>query len=348
MLGLFLLQRVQNWLPLVPGFDGCPPRPGPEHRVVVVTNTNWQSYTREPTMFYLTQMVGLATQNFVSAAVGMAVAVALIRGLARSGSGTIGNFWADLVRGTLYVLVPISLVLAVLLVSQGVVQTFDGPVHAQTVEGATQTIPVGPAASQVAIKQLGTNGGGFYNANSRAPVRERQAGLQPPRDRALLLIPFASPLPSAMLVGDRSRGYALVAMMVIAGGRLRPLASRSRRAQPAGDAAPGTAARAGNMEGKEQLGIPRRRRASRAPRPARRPARSTPCTTRTPPFGGGVVLVNMMLSARSRRRRRHGPVRHAAVRRRDRLHRRPHGGPTPEFLGKSIGAHEIKLVSLSP
>ena len=134
-----------------------------------VTNTNWQAYGGESTLSYLSQMAGLSVQNFVSAAVGMAAAAALIRGIARRSTDRIGNFWADLVRSNLYILLPISFVLALFFVSQGMVQNFDPYVEATTVEGAAQVIPGGPAASQIAIKDLGTNGGGFFNANSAHP-----------------------------------------------------------------------------------------------------------------------------------------------------------------------------------
>jgi potassium-transporting ATPase potassium-binding subunit len=252
VLALFLLQRVQDWLPLNPA-DQVNVRPDLAFDTAVsfVTNTNWQSYTPEQTMSYLTQMVGLATQNFVSAAVGMAVAVALIRGIVRSGSGTIGNFWADLVRGALYVLLPISLVLAVLLVSQGVVQTFDGPVHAQTVEGATQTIAVGPAASQIAIKQLGTNGGGFYNANSAHPLESGTPFSNFLEHWALLLIPFSMPFLYGRMLGRMRQGLAiLAAMLVLLGVGAAVAVTAETRTTPALTAA--GLNDAPNLEGKEQ------------------------------------------------------------------------------------------------
>jgi K+-transporting ATPase ATPase A chain len=138
-----------------------------------VTNTNWQYYGGEYTMSYLSQMAGLAVQNFVSAALGMAVLAAVIRGFARRSASTVGNFWVDLYRSLVYILLPLALVLAVVLVSQGVVQTFHGAATATTLEGGQQAIARGPAASQIAIKQLGTNGGGFYNSNRSLPGRTR-------------------------------------------------------------------------------------------------------------------------------------------------------------------------------
>jgi K+-transporting ATPase ATPase A chain len=167
LLGLQLLQGV---LPLNPeGRPGVEPWLAFNAATSFMTNTNWQSYAGETTMSQLTQMLGLGVQNFVSAATGMAVVIALTRGLARRSAATLGNFWADLVRATLYILLPLALILAVILVSQGVVQNFDPNVTVTTLAGETQALPQGPAASQIAIKQLGSNGGGFFNANSAHP-----------------------------------------------------------------------------------------------------------------------------------------------------------------------------------
>jgi potassium-transporting ATPase potassium-binding subunit len=168
---IFLIQLLQSTLPLNPQH-----LPNTSWHLAFntaasfMTNTNWQSYAGETTMSYLTQMLGLAVQNFMSAAAGLVVLVALARGLARHSAAVIGNFWADLVRSTVYILLPLSLLLAVVLVSQGVIQSFKPYQTITTLEGAPQTIPLGPAASQIAIKQLGTNGGGFFNANSAHPL----------------------------------------------------------------------------------------------------------------------------------------------------------------------------------
>jgi potassium-transporting ATPase potassium-binding subunit len=168
---VFVLQIVQGWLPLNPQHLGNVPWPLAFNTAVsFMTNTNWQSYAGETTLSYLTQMSGLTVQNFVSAATGMAVLLALARGITQKTTRTIGNFWVDLTRGIVYILLPLSIGLAVFLVGQGVVQTFSPAVTVTTIEGAPQTIPLGPAASQIAIKQLGTNGGGFYNANSAHPL----------------------------------------------------------------------------------------------------------------------------------------------------------------------------------
>ena len=168
----YLLMRLQGWLPLNPqkfGAAQVSPDQAFNTAVSFMTNTNWQWYSGEAVMSYLVQMAGLAVQNFVSAAAGIAVAIALIRGFARRETHTIGNFWVDLTRATLYVLIPISVIGALLLVSQGAIQNFHPYTAVKTVEGAAQTIAQGPVASQVAIKQLGTNGGGFFNANSAHP-----------------------------------------------------------------------------------------------------------------------------------------------------------------------------------
>ncbi len=175
----YLLQRLQGLLPLNPmhfstgqaPMNATPMTPDLAFNTAVsfMTNTNWQSYSPDTTLSYLVQMAALAVQNFVSAAVGIAVAVAMIRGFARHTSKTIGNFWADLTRCTLYILLPISIVAALFFVWQGSIQNFKGPDTVQTVEGTPQTIEQGPLASQLAIKMLGTNGGGYFNANSAHP-----------------------------------------------------------------------------------------------------------------------------------------------------------------------------------
>src|SRR5262245_26626333 len=168
----YLLMRLQGILPLNPqGFGAAQVSADQSFNTAVsfMTNTNWQWYSGEATMSYLVQMVALAVQNFVSAAAGLAVAVALVRGFARHETDKIGNFWVDLTRGTLYVLIPLSIAAALVLVWQGSIQNFNPYTAVKTVEGATQTIAQGPVASQVAIKQLGTNGGGFMNANSAHP-----------------------------------------------------------------------------------------------------------------------------------------------------------------------------------
>jgi K+-transporting ATPase ATPase A chain len=178
-----------------------------------VTNTNWQFYGGEATLSYFSQMAGLAVQNFVSAAVGMAVLAAVIRGFASRGAAGLGNFWADLVRTLLYILLPLSLLGALLLVSQGVVQTLAGYVTYSTVQGAEQTLALGPAASQIAIKQLGTNGGGFFSVNSAMPFENPTALSNFVEALFILLIPAALTATFGRMVGNRRQGWALFAAM---------------------------------------------------------------------------------------------------------------------------------------
>ncbi|MGZ6340834.1 MAG: potassium-transporting ATPase subunit KdpA, partial [Candidatus Limnocylindrales bacterium] len=167
---LYIQERLQNYMPLNPsGFGAVPQDLSFNTAVSFETNTNWQNYAGENTMSYLTQMAGLTVRNFTSAAMGLVVAIALARGLVRRSATTIGNFWVDVTRGTLYILIPIAFVGAVFLVSQGVVQTFNASTTVHTLQGASQTITVGPFASQEAIKELGNNGGGSFNANSAHP-----------------------------------------------------------------------------------------------------------------------------------------------------------------------------------
>jgi K+-transporting ATPase ATPase A chain len=213
---LFLLQLLQGVLPLNPmRLSGVEALLAFNTATSFVTNTNWQAYGGETTMSYLTQMLGLAVQNFVSAATGMAVVIALTRGLARRSAATIGNFWVDLVRSTLYILLPLSIVLALALVSQGVVQNFLPYTEVTTLTGATQLLPQGPAASQIAIKQLGTNGGGFFNANSAHPFENPTPLSNFLEMFAILLIPAALTYTYGKLVGATRQGWVIFAAMLI-------------------------------------------------------------------------------------------------------------------------------------
>ena len=244
-LAVYGLQRLQTWLPLNPQeMTAVSPDSAFNTAVSFATNTNWQGYGGETTMSYLTQMLGLAVQNFVSAATGMAVLVALIRGFARKEASGIGNFWADLVRTTVYILLPLAIVLSLALVSQGVPQTFgksatatlvqpvsydapragldgqplkdgNGAVITEKVTATEQTIPLGPAASQIAIKQLGTNGGGFYNVNSAHPFENPTPVTNFLEALAILLIPAALCYTFGRMVGDTRQGWALLAAMTI-------------------------------------------------------------------------------------------------------------------------------------
>jgi len=213
---LYAVQRLQNILPLNPrGFDAVPPDLAFNTSISFITNTNWQNYSGETTMSHLTQMLGLTVHNFVSAATGLAMAFALVRGFARSSATTVGNFWADMTRITLYILLPIALLGALLLIVLGVPQTLVGAVDATTLEGAKQTIAIGPMASQEIIKELGTNGGGFFNANSAHPFENPSAWSNLLEIWALLLIPVASVLAFGRVVGDVRQGRAILAAMAV-------------------------------------------------------------------------------------------------------------------------------------
>jgi K+-transporting ATPase ATPase A chain len=249
---LYGVQRLQGLLPLNPrGFDAVPPDLAFNTSISFVTNTNWQSYSGETTMSHLTQMLGLTVHNFVSAATGVAMAFALVRGFARSSATTLGNFWADMTRATLYILLPIALVGAILLIALGVPQTLVGAVDATTLEGAKQTISIGPMASQEIIKELGTNGGGFFNANSAHPFENPNAWTNLIEIWAILLIPVASVLAFGRIVGDLRQGWAVLSAMavfLIVGGLVVYWAEAS--ANPI-LAALGVDSSTGNLEGKE-------------------------------------------------------------------------------------------------
>jgi K+-transporting ATPase ATPase A chain len=251
-LSLYGLQRLQNFLPLNPrGFDGVPADLTFNTAVSFVTNTNWQNYGGETTMSHLVQMLGLTVQNFISAAAGIAMAFALVRGFSRSESPTVGNFWVDLTRSTLYVLLPMSTVLALLLVALGVPQTLEGSVEATTLEGAKQVISIGPVAGQEAIKELGTNGGGFFNAKSAHPYENPNAISNMLEIWALLVIPFAMAFAFGRAVLDFRQGRAIVIAMgvVLAAGVLVAYWAEAAGNPILTDI--GVDPSPGNMEGKE-------------------------------------------------------------------------------------------------
>ena len=264
ILAVYALQRTQQWLPINPQhMPAVSPDSSFNTAVSFATNTNWQGYGGESTMSYLTQMLGLGVQNFLSAATGIAVLVALIRGFTRHTAKTIGNFWVDMTRSTLYVLLPLSLLLAMVLVSQGVVQNFspyrDVPLlqpttYSETVKDAsgnavkdahgkdvtklttvtTQSLPLGPAASQIAIKQLGTNGGGYYNVNSAHPYENPTPLSNFLELLSILLIPGALCHTFGRLVGDTRQGWTLLAAMLVI---LVPLMVACTMAEQAGNPA---------------------------------------------------------------------------------------------------------------
>ncbi len=284
---VYALQRLQGWLPLNPQqFAAVSPDSSFNTAVSFVTNTNWQGYSGESTLGYLAQMAGLAVQNFLSAATGIVVAVALVRGLARHSVRAIGNFWVDVTRSTLYILLPLSIVLALGLVSQGVVQSFSAYKDVTTVETLayqqpkvdaagnpvkdaagnpvlenlttrTQTLPMGPMASQEAIKELGTNGGGFLNANSAHPYENPTALSNFLEMLALLLIPAALTYTFGHMVGDTRQGWAVFAAMAILSVSLLAIAVHNEQvgnphiARLGVDQAASILQPGGNMEGKE-------------------------------------------------------------------------------------------------
>ncbi|MBD8898566.1 potassium-transporting ATPase subunit KdpA [Rhodanobacter sp. DHG33] len=286
-LAVYVLQRTQQWLPANPQhFGALTPDLAMNTAISFITNTNWQAYGGENTMSYLTQMLGLAVQNFLSAATGMAVLLAVIRGFTRRSANSVGNFWVDMTRSTLYVLVPFSLLIALLLTSQGVVQNFkpyvnvpvvqtttyanpvmdaagnpvkdaSGNPETKTAQLTTQTLPMGPAASQVAIKMLGTNGGGFFNANSAHPYENPTPFSNFVEMLAIFLIPGGLCYTFGSMVGDRRQGWAILATMLLI---FVPLAYAAIGAEQVGNPAlhglavdqQASALQAGgNMEGKE-------------------------------------------------------------------------------------------------
>jgi K+-transporting ATPase ATPase A chain len=350
---LYVIQRVQSDLVFNPtDMVNVAPALAFNTAVSFVTNTNWQSYGGEHTMSHLTQMTGLTVQNFVSAAVGMAVMVAFIRGLARTGRNTIGNFWVDLIRTTVRILVPLAFVFALVLIACGVIQNTHGFTTAHTVAGSTQQVPGGPVASQIAIKQLGTNGGGFFNANSAHPFEAgtKLGGFV--ELYALLLIPFSLAFTFGRMIKDRRQGYAVVAVMAIlwlaaaaalpileTGGN--PKLDTGGVTQQVTASSPG-----GNMEGKELRNGPALSGIFGASTTDTSSGAVNSMHDSYTPLGGMVTLVNMKLGEIS-----------------------PGGvgvglngllilvilavfiaglmvGRTPEYLGKKIQAAEVKLVAI--
>ncbi len=213
---LLLIQIAQRFLPFNPqGFHGVRWDTALNTAVSFVTNTNWQSYGGESTMSNFTQMAGLTVQNFVSAAIGMAAGLAFIRGFIRKESGTIGNLWVDMTRAVLYILLPLSVIVALALISQGVVQTLAGNAAAHTLEGASQVIPLGPAASQIAIKQLGSNGGGFFNANGAHPFENPNFFTNMVETFAILLVPMAFVFMFGYMIKKSKQARALFLTMAL-------------------------------------------------------------------------------------------------------------------------------------
>jgi K+-transporting ATPase ATPase A chain len=342
ILAVYLLQRMQTVLPYSLGLPSVNPALAFNTAISFVTNTNWQSYSPEVTLGYSVQLAGLAVQNFLSAAVGIALAIALVRGFAARRSGTIGNFWVDLTRGTLRILLPLSVIITIVLVAGGVIQNFAGFQHVATIAGSTQTLPGGPVASQEAIKILGTNGGGFFNANSAHPFENPTAWTSILQIVLMLLIPFALPRTFGRMVNDNRQGYAILGVMAtlyIASTTIMTfleLHGAGTAPQLAGAA----------MEGKEDrfgiIGSTLYGSASTLTSTGAVNSRHDSFTA----LGGGTAIVNMML----------GEVAPGGV------GSGLYGmlvlaiiavfvaglmvGRTPEYLGKKIGARQMKLASL--
>ena len=216
LFGLYALLRLQGWLPLNPqGFPGVPPDLAFNIAVSFITNANWQAYGGETTLSHLSQMVGLTANNFLDSAAAIAIAVALIRALSRNESTTIGNFWVDITRATLYVLLPLALVVALAFAALGVPQTLSGSVEATTIEGAKQIISIGPVASQEAIKLIGDNGGGFFNANSAHPFENPSVWSNILQNWSQLVLPVGLVFAFGRMVGDPKQGRALLAAMAV-------------------------------------------------------------------------------------------------------------------------------------
>ncbi len=347
---VYALQRVQAWLPLNPeGMANVSADSSFNTAVSFVANTNWQGYSGEQTMSILTQMLALAGQNFFSAATGIAVAFALIRGFAARSSNAIGNFWVDLTRSTLYLLLPLAIVFALFFASQGVVQNFAGHVDAQVLDGAgaaTQAIPMGPVASQEAIKLLGTNGGGYFNANSAHPFENPNALSNFVQMVAIFLIPAGLCFTFGRMVGDMRQGWAVLGAMTILFVIAATFAYMAEQQANPVLSALGVDASSGNMEGKEtRFGI-----AASSLFAAVTTAASCGAVNAMHdsfmPLGGMVPMVLMQL----------GEVVFGGV------GSGLYGmlvfailavfiaglmiGRTPEYLGKKIGAYEMKMASL--
>ena len=351
---LYALQRLQHVLPLNPqGFD--PPSPDSAFNTAVsfTSNTNWQSYSGESTMSYLSQMAGLTVQNFVSAAVGIVLAIALIRGFARRSAQTVGNFWVDLVRTTLWVLLPLSFIFALVLVWQGVPQNLQKYVDANTVEGASQTIAQGPVASQEAIKMLGTNGGGFFNANSAHPYENPTPLSNFLEMLAIFVIGAALTYTFGHMVGDTRQGWALFgAMMAVFLMGLVVAYWAESAGNPAFDRLGiHTAATAtqggGNMEGKEvRFGIYNSTLWATATTDASNGSVNSMHDSYTP-LGGMVPLFNIMLGeviVGGVGSGLYGMLLFAIV---AVFIAGLMVGRTPEYLGKKIEAKEVKMSVLA-
>ncbi|GGG67666.1 potassium-transporting ATPase subunit KdpA [Corynebacterium pelargi] len=339
VLFLYLLQRTQQFLPLNHGMSAVDPDQAWNTAVSFTTNTNWQSYSGEEAMTQLTQMAGLGVQNFVSAAVGISVAIALVRGLANKvGDGTIGNFWVDLTRTVLRILLPVATLGAIILLANGVIQNFNAPTTFNTVAGGQQTIPGGAVASQEVIKELGTNGGGYFNANSAHPYENPNMWTNMLEIFLILLIPVSLTRTFGIMVRDKRQGWAiLAAMAVLFVASFAVIAS----AEHALNFSEG-----GGMEGKElRFGV----------LPSNFFANSTTMTSTGAvdsfhssyaPLAGGMLMLNMMLGEISPGGVGSGLYGMLIVAILGVFIAGLMVGRTPEYLGKRIGVKEITKVCL--
>ena len=252
MFGLYALLRLQGWLPLNPqGFPGVSPDLAFNIAISFITNANWQAYSGETTLSHLSQMVGLTANNFLDSAAAIAIAVALIRALSRNESAAIGNFWVDMTRATLYILLPLALVVALAFAALGVPQTLSGSIQATTLEGAKQVMSIGPVASQEAIKLIGDNGGGFFNANSAHPFENPSVWSNIVQNWSQLVLPVALVFAFGRMVGDARQGRALlIAMAILFAGALIVFYWCEARGNPILTTL-GVDPSLGNMEGKD-------------------------------------------------------------------------------------------------
>ncbi|MFZ2384496.1 MAG: potassium-transporting ATPase subunit KdpA [Candidatus Nanopelagicales bacterium] len=340
LIALYALLRLQGHLPWANGNQGMPAFQSLNTAVSFVTNTNWQSYSGEG-LGYFVQMAGLAVQNFWSAAVGMAIAVALIRGFMRAKTERVGNFWVDLIRGTFRILLPLAFAFAIVLLVSGVIQNFSGTT-ASTLASGTQTLPGGPVASQEAIKVLGTNGGGFFNANSAHPFENPTAITNLIEVFLLLVIPFSLPRTFGRMVGQLRQGFAVVAAMttiwIVSVGATIFFENQHKGValQAAGAA----------MEGKEvRFGVPLSSVFSASTTLTSTGAVDSMHDSFTP-FGGGMAILNMGLGEVAPGGTGSGLYSMLILAIVTVFLAGLMVGRTPEYLGKKIGAKQMKLVSL--
>lgn len=352
-LALYLIFRTQRWLPLNPTEIGAMvPHLSFNTAVSFATNTNWQSYGGEDGMGHIAQMLGATVQNFASAAVGMAVAAAFIRGLVRQRSGGVGNFWTDLVRSITRVLLPLSIVVSVVLMGLGVVQNLSGWTEATTLEGVEQSIPGGPVASQVAIRQLGTNGGGFYNTNAAHPFENPSPATNIIELWAELIIPLSFAFAFGRMVKDRRQGWAVVAVMATVwlaatvGMMAFEGAGNPRLTELGADQSTVVEQAGGNAEGKEIRFGPAASGLYAAATTGTSTGSVNAMHDSFTPLGGGIALLQMQLGEMSPGGVGSGLVSVLIFAILAVFIAGLMVGRTPEYLGKKIEAAEMKVIAL--